>query len=249
MDEIKVVTQGREIWAKKIGEAQHMPVLLCLGGDEFTGQFQEIEPLLLSAVQKGECSPFVVSSYLPQSWEKDYTPWPAPSLFKKAADFEGGAAETLSWTLTDWAPCVATMFDLDESKTEFYSLGYSLAGLCALWMIYESSLFSGCACCSGSLWYDNWIDYVNGHEIIHTNSRIYLSLGDEEAKARNKRMAQVSENTRLTYEKLAVDSKVSSVEFQWNQGGHFTDAAKRQAKAIQWLMKKPRCSSDVSIVI
>lgn len=238
MDEIKVVTQEKEIWTRKLGESQHMPVILCLGGDDFIKQFQEIEPLLLSAVQKGECRPFIVSSYIPQSWEKEYTPWPAPSLFKKAPSFEGGAVETLSWTLTDWIPHVVTKFDLQESKTEFYCMGYSLAGLCALWMLHESTRFSGCACCSGSLWYDNWLDYVKGHEVAGANSRIYLSLGDQEANARNKRMAQVGENTRLTYEKLAADSNVSNIAFEWNQGGHFTDVANRQATAIQWLMKK-----------
>ncbi len=239
MAEINLVTQEKGIWAKKLGEAQHMPVLLCLGGDEFTEQFSQIEQLLLSAIQKGECRPFIVSSYLPQSWEIEYTPWPAPSLFKKAASFEGGAEETLSWTLKDWIPHVITMFGLQESKTEFYCMGYSLAGLCALWMLHESTRFSGCVCCSGSLWYDNWVDYINGHEVPCRNSRIYLSLGDEEANARNKRMAQVGENTRLTYEKLVADSNVSHIVFQLNQGGHFTDVANRQAKAIQWLMQNP----------
>lgn len=239
MGEIKVVTQEKGIWARKLGEAQHMPVLLCLGGDEFTEQFQEIEPLLLSAIGKGECRPFIVSSYLSQSWEKEYTPWSAPSLSKKAASFEGGAVETLSWTSTVWIPHIVTMFGLQETKTKFYCMGYSLAGLCALWMLHESTRFSGCASCSGSLWYDNWLVYVNDHQIPCANSRIYLSLGNEEANTRNKRMAQVGENTRLTYEKLAADSNVSSVVFQWNQGGHFTDVANRQAEAIQWLMQNP----------
>lgn len=237
MEKIKVVTQEKSIWVRKLGEAQHMPVLLYLGGDEFTEQFQEIEPVLLSAIEKGKCRPFIVSSYLSQSWEKEYTPWPAPSLLKKAANFEGGAAETLSWTVTAWIPHVIATFGLQESETEFYCMGYSLAGLCALWMLHESPRFSGGACCSGSLWYDNWMDYVHSHQIPCTDSRIYLSLGDVEANTRNKRMAQVGENTRLTYEKLAVDSNVNSVVFRWNQGGHFTDVANRQIEAIQWLMQ------------
>lgn len=239
MDETKVITQKNGIWTRKIGDAQNMPVLLCLGGDEFTRQFQEMEPLLLSAVQKGECRPFIVSSDSPKSWEREYTPWPAPSLFQKTAEFEGGAAETLSWTLTNWIPHVLTTFGLQESETEIYCMGYSLAGLCALWMLHESPRFSGGACCSGSLWYDNWLNYINARKISRTNSRIYLSLGDEEANARNQRMAQVGENTRLTYEKLASEPNVSNVVLQWNQGGHFTDMYGRQAKAIQWLMKKP----------
>jgi predicted alpha/beta superfamily hydrolase len=237
MDEIKVDIQEKGIWIKKLGEAQHMPVLLCLGGDDFAEQFQDIEPMLMSAIQKGECRPFIVSSYLSQNWEKDYTPWPAPSLFKKAASFEGGAAETLSWTLTDWIPYVVKMFGLLENKTQFYCMGYSLAGLCALWMLYESTRFSGCACCSGSLWYDNWMDYVNEHTITCPDSRIYLSIGNEEANTRNKRMAQVVENTKLTYKRLTADSNVSDVVLHWNEGGHFTDVANRQAKAIQWLMQ------------
>lgn len=239
MDGTNVITQKKDIWARKIGEAQNMPVLLCLGGDEFIQQFQELEPLLLESVQKGECRPLIISSDFPQSWEREYTPWPAPSLFKKAAKFEGSAADTLSWMLTNWIPYVIETFGLQESETEFYCMGYSLAGLCALWMLHESPRFSGGACCSGSLWYDNWLNYINAHKIPRVNSRIYLSLGDEEANTRNQRMVQVAENTRLTYETLTSDPNVSNVLFQWNQGGHFTDVIGRQAKAIQWLMKKP----------
>lgn len=230
-------TPSKSIWMRKIGEAPHMPVLLCLGGDEFIQQFQEIEPLLVSAVQKGECRPFIISSDVVQSWERDYTPWPAPALFKKTGDFEGGAAQTLSWTLTSWIPEVIKTFGLQGEKTDFYCMGYSLAGLCALWMLHESPRFAGGACCSGSLWYDHWLDYLNTHQIAAVGSRIYLSLGDAEANARNQRMAQVGDNTSLTYEKLAADPNVGTAFFEWNQGGHFTDAANRQAKAILWLMK------------
>lgn len=228
----------KEIWAKKIGEAEQMPVLLCLGGDEFSQQFEEIETSISSAVQKGECRPFIVSSYLPQNWENEYTPWPAPRLSKKTNSFEGAAADTLSWTLSHWIPYVEKLYGLPEGKTKFYCFGYSLAGLCALWMQYESARFSGCACCSGSLWYDNWVDYVGSSEVAGTDARIYLSLGDEEENTRNMRMAQVGENTRLTYERLSNDSHVSNTVLQWNQGGHFTDTASRQAKAIKWLMQQ-----------
>lgn len=58
-----------------------------------------------------------------------------------------------------------------------------------------------------------------------------------EGNARNQRMAKVGKNTSLTYEKLATDPNVGTAFFEWNQGGHFADAANRQAKAILWLMK------------
>lgn len=56
--------------------------------------------------------------------------------------------------------------------------GYSLAGLFALWAVYQSERFCGVAAVSPSVWFPNWMAYVKTH-IPHVK-KAYFSLGDRE---------------------------------------------------------------------
>lgn len=48
---------------------------------------------------------------------------------------------------------------------------------------------------SGSLWYPEFRDYVQSHEMKRKPEKLYISLGDKEAKTRNPYMKTVRENT------------------------------------------------------
>lgn len=97
-------------------------------------------------------------------------------------------------------------------------MGYSLAGLFALWAAYESDVFSGIICCSGSLWFPDWDHYVRNH-VIQSKCSVYLSLGGKEEKAKNKVMAAVGDRTRAQEWLLQEDSMVESVVLEWNAEG------------------------------
>ena len=117
---------------------------------------------------------------------------------------------------------------------EHWLMGYSLAGLFALWAAYESDVFSGIVCCSGSLWFPDWDHYVRNH-VIQSKCSVYLSLGGKEEKTKNKVMAAVGDRTRAQERLLQEDSMVESVVLEWNAGGHFADAGKRLAKGMKWM--------------
>jgi len=90
---------------------------------------------------------------------------------------------------------------------------------------------------SGSLWYDGWLDYVTQNKSENkTRGRIYLSVGNNEAHARNRRMKCVEENTRLT-EAVFREAGIETL-FELNQGGHFNDPAGRMVKCVKWLIKQ-----------
>ncbi len=60
--------------------------------------------------------------------------------------------------------------------------------------------------------------------------KLYLSLGDREAKTRNRTLMTVQENTEALikhYRSLGID-----VTWELNPGNHFKDAAIRSAKGI-----------------
>ena len=63
-----------------------------------------------------------------------------------------------------------------QANKPLYIMGYSLAGLFALWAMYQTDIFAGCATCSGSMWYPGFVEYVNSQPTL-ANKQIYISLG------------------------------------------------------------------------
>ena len=74
--------------------------------------------------------------------------------------------------------------------------GYSLGGLFALYAAYHCDEFRRVASMSGSLWFPDFREYVLSHDFANRPDRIYLSLGDKEAKTRNPVLKTVQEGAR-----------------------------------------------------
>ena len=168
------------------------------------------------------------------NWNTDLSPWKAPAVFGKD-DFGSGAEETLAEILKLCA---------DETKT-YYIGGYSLAGLFALWAVYQTEAFSGAAAASPSLWFPGFAGYMKMNEI--RTDTVYLSLGDREEKARNPVMAAVGDRIREAYV-LLKECGVNCI-LEWNEGNHFKDADLRTAKAFAWVLnskgaRKYYCSTN-----
>ncbi len=114
--------------------------------------------------------------------------------------------------------------------------GYSLAGLCALYALYRTALFSGAISASGSLWFPGFLDYAVSRSFPRLPERVYLSLGDRESRSRNLLMRRVEENSRAfcaLLEKQGVDCR-----FERNPGNHFQDPEERLAKGIAWILRE-----------
>ena len=146
--------------------------------------------------------------------------------------FAGQGLKTLRWLTEECVPHIDRTFGVKDR--EHWLMGYSLAGLFALWAAYESDVFSGIVCCSGSLWFPDWDHYVRNH-VIQSKCSVYLSLGGKEEKTKKKVMAAVGDRTRAQEGLLQEDSMVESVVLEWNAGGHFADAGKRLAKGVKWM--------------
>ncbi len=159
-------------------------------------------------------------------WNAQFSPWPASAVFGKDS-FSGKGNDTLRFLEAEFLPEIKSKFHGSET----FLTGYSLAGLFSLWDLYESDKFNGAVCCSSSLWFDKWDEYVSAYR-IKASSRIYMSLGDREEKTKNKVMATVGDRTRRQAEILKDDPNVEKLIFEWNEGGHFDEPLKRVAKGI-----------------
>ena len=158
-----------------------------------------------------------------EDWNKDLSPWGSPAVFGKD-DFGEGAADTLDEILK---------YCGDPDKT-YYLGGYSLAGLFALWAVYQTSVFGGIAAASPSMWFPGFDDYMVTHELKSTH--IYLSLGDKEEKTRNPVMRTVGDKIRATH--AGLEAKNVDCILEWNRGNHFKEPDLRTAKGFAWLINR-----------
>jgi len=163
-------------------------------------------------------------------WHADLSPWPAPKAFPRQPDFAGGADAYLK-ELTAMVPAIEAQAGL--SPTSRSIVGYSLAGLFALYAGWRTDLFDRVASVSGSLWYDGLLEALRASAPLRLPERAYFSLGDREALTKNPRLAAVEECT-VAAQRLLRDLGVPTV-LELNPGNHFQDVAERMAKGIRWI--------------
>ena len=161
-------------------------------------------------------------------WNAYLSPWVIPPVFKNDEPFTGGADAYLETLTGEIVPAIIA--ELGSKPAYIALVGYSLAGLFAVYAMYRTKLFSRIASASGSLWYPGFMDYAKSHELAALPEKLYLSLGDKEAQTRNQIMAKVEQNTRDLHEYYK--SLGINTVFELNEGNHFKDAGLRIAKAI-----------------
>ena len=164
---------------------------------------------------------FCLIAFKIEDWNEELSPWNAPAVFGNE-DFGNGAGETLNRILE---------ICNDSSKT-YYIGGYSLAGLFALWAVYQTDVFKAVAGVSPSMWFPGFADYMKENRM--NADKVYLSLGDREEKTRNPIMATVGDRIREAHQLLKQCD--ISCTLEWNEGNHFREPDIRTAKGFLWLL-------------
>ncbi len=171
---------------------------------------------------------FVLAAISGLNWGHDMTPWEVPAI-PHGDPCTGGADEYIEDLKEEILPDILSRLDFTPSFTML--AGYSLAGLFAIYCTYKTDIFDRVASISGSLWYPGFMDFVESNEMVRKPDKMYISLGDKEAKTRIKTMQSVRANT----DRLASFYKESGIDltYEINPGNHFTDIVKRTAKGIR----------------
>ena len=189
---------------------------------------------LFEATQTAGYPPFTLVAISDLDWNHDMAPWDSPAAFKNGEPFTGGADGYLRLLVEEIIPRAEK--ELAGPPAWRGIVGYSLAGLFALYTIYQTDVFSRVGCMSGSLWFPGFKEYVLSHEPKRWPDCIYFSLGDREAKTRNPILKTVQENTeeiQTFYQNKGIDTV-----FQLNPGNHFVQGIERTIAGIQWLLSK-----------
>lgn len=182
--------------------------------------------------------PFTLAAFSISGWNRELSPWRAPAAFGRE-DFGAGADDTLAYITEELLPSIEKTYHADVPRRYFLG-GYSLAGLFSLWAAYQEKTFQGIAAVSPSVWFPGWESFISENEIYA--QRVYLSLGDKEAKTKNPVMSKVGDNIRKQYERLCGERSVKACVLEWNPGNHFVDSEVRMAKGFAWLLKS--CYND-----
>lgn len=163
-------------------------------------------------------------------WNRYLSPWRADGVFPGGEDFSGEAACYLQTLVEKILPAA-------EEKTipqRRFIVGYSLAGLFALWALYQTNRFCGAASLSGSLWYDGFVAYTEKHSFVRAPERIVLSVGGREKNTKSSRVQCVEDCTRRLY--AAYKAQDIDTRFTLHPGGHFANVPNRIADGIRTLV-------------
>ena len=186
------------------------------------------------AAQAAGCPPFTLVAISDLEWNHDMVPWDSPPAFKNAEPCTGGADEYLRLLTEEIIP--AAEKEINGVPRWRGIAGYSLAGLFALYAIYQTDLFSRVGSMSGSLWFPSMKEYIFSHEPKRWPDCMYFSLGDKESKTRNQVLRNVRQNTeeiQAFYQAKGIDTV-----FQLNPGNHYDHAAERTAAGLCWLLSR-----------
>ncbi len=189
---------------------------------------------MVEAIQKQRAEGFNLLCVGNLNWDHDMAPWNCPPLYPKEPPMTGGADDYLDLLLREILPGAKEQI---KGEAPFLGIaGYSLAGLFAVYTMYRTDVFARVASMSGSLWFPDFKEYGMEKEIKRRPDKLYLSLGDKEAKTRNKLLCSVQENTEALaghYRGLGMD-----VIWEMNPGNHFREAELRSAKGILAILRE-----------
>ncbi len=175
----------------------------------------------IMAIKEATAKPFKLLAVKVDDWNKDLSPWTAPPVFGSVS-FGSGAQTTLDYVIS---LC-------NDNTKNYYLGGYSLAGLFSLWSSTQTDLFKGVAAASPSVWFPNFTAYLQSNPIL--SKKVYLSLGNKEAKTRNQVMATVAD--KILECKEIITAQGVDCLLEWNEGNHFQNPEKRTAKAFSCLL-------------
>ena len=163
------------------------------------------------------CQDFSLVAVSKLEWNHDMVPWDIPPIFKNGASYTSGADEYLRLLINQIIPKAESL--LQGTPAWRGIAGYSLAGLFALYSIYQTDAFSRVASVS-----------------VKKPADIFFSLGDRECRTQNSLLRCVQQNTESIeryYHEQGIDTT-----FQLNPGNHFKDVVQRTAAGLQWLLSR-----------
>lgn len=178
-------------------------------------------PVDLESLARGRRSSIVTVPVV--NWNDALTPWPAQGLYREGSDFGGQADVTLTELCDEAIPAIEQDEGLCPSSRAI--CGYSLGGLFALYAFTHTELFSACACLSGSVWYEGWVEHLRELGPDLSGRFAYLSLGTKERRAAQPILKTVQDRMEACAKIL--HDRGTLVEYRTGPGNHMQHVPER----------------------
>ena len=177
----------------------------------------------------------ILVGLIPESRLNDFTPWKASALKEGASDF-GGKVEAYHEKL--FQGILTTLkkdYLIDENRIAYG--GYSLGGLAAIYSLYSSYLpvtciFSVC----GSFWYPDFTEFCREHELIQSQSLIYLQNGQIEGANHSNRLSKAPMFARELHN--LISEAVPTTYSTFDAYGHHEALNERYHQFCDWLREQ-----------
>lgn len=166
-----------------------------------------------------------------RSWNDALTPWVADGLYRGEPAFGSCAAKTLAELCRDVVPRLERNAGMRPRARAI--CGYSLGGLFALYSLVNAPLFDACACLSGSVWYEGWVDYLRRIDVGLAGKFAYLSIGTKEKRAARPILQAVQSNMEDCA--CILRSKGCDVHYQTGPGNHMQFIRERYLAGVKKL--------------
>ena len=169
-----------------------------------------------------------VTSIPVRNWNDSLTPWPAAGLYREEPAFGGKASATLDEIVNRVIP---RLEERDGRSPASRALcGYSLGGLFSLYALTHSDAFAACACLSGSVWYEGWVEHLQELPLDLSGRFAYLSLGTKERKAARPILKTVQR--RMETCATILEQRGCSVTYRTGPGNHMQFIPERFAAGL-----------------
>lgn len=177
----------------------------------------------------------ILVGLIPESRLNDFTPWKASALKEGASDF-GGKVEAYHEKLFQGIlTTLKQAYLIDENRIAYG--GYSLGGLAAIYSLYSSYLpvtciFSVC----GSFWYPDFTEFCREHDLIQSQSLIYLQNGQIEGANHSNRLSKAPMFARELHN--LISEAVPTTYSTFDAYGHHEALNERYHQFCDWLREQ-----------
>lgn len=199
--------------------------------------------LVKSKCSNNKLDNFIILTISNFSWNDDLSPYYQEDVLKNkySSDFKGKGDIFLNKIVNDILPKVREYLFLKHNiKLSNIGIGgYSLAGLFALYSLYQVDIFSFALINSASLWFNNFIKYIKANKISKNVSNIYISLGNKEHLTKNSTLSKIKDLTLEVVNYLSsLDDPKIKICYKENEGNHFKNNVLRVADSIIYIVNE-----------
>lgn len=114
---------------------------------------------------------------------------------KKESSFQGKADNYIKELEEKIVPRIS--LEIKKYNISYYALmRYSLGWLFAIYTSFKTNIFKRVASISGSLWYPNFLEFIQDNNVNKNIEKIYFSPGNKEKNSRNLLLQTVEDTTK-----------------------------------------------------